>query len=57
MMRRNATIVIQFLAGILFGISSVLYFIGGKVLLGFIFLALTLVYLMLGVFYVKHYKG
>ncbi|MDK2865733.1 MAG: hypothetical protein PWP51_213 [Clostridiales bacterium] len=56
-MRRNATIVIQFLAGILFGVSSVLYFIGGKVVLGFAFLALALVYLMLGIFYVKNYKG
>jgi hypothetical protein len=56
-MRRHVTIILQFAAALLFGVSAVLNFIGARILLGIAFLALTAIYLALGIFYLRNYKG
>ena len=55
-MRKNGTIVLQFLTALVFCLVAVLNFMGGRWIMGILFLGLTILYLSLGVFYYKNLK-
>jgi len=55
-MKPSVTMALQFVTAIVFMASAVLYFLAGKIILGVVFLAVSGMYLGMGLYYKKHYK-
>ncbi|MBL4931210.1 hypothetical protein [Clostridium paridis] len=55
-MKKNITHYLYFFSGILFGVSSIIYFLESQILMGLAYICLTCAFILLGYNYKKKNK-